>query len=287
MAKLTGLTKNTFGLNSGASTLSQLIPIDKIELKEVFEQLIPINENDLANLTESMKETGFDVLHPVCIWREENILIDGHTRRQAAIKAGLTEIYCYKKSFPDEKSALEYAIQEQLRRRNIDDAGKIILIEKLDQIKRKGRPSANTEKETNEPKGKSSEILAQTLGISASTVERARSVLKNADEETKQAVRSGEITINKAYNTVKEKQKVKNKPLPQEPIVEVDPFDIEETIDEDNIIDNQPSTIYLLKESDFITLQKVKVSKYENDSEKLSVVNEVFENIKILCREKR
>ncbi len=197
MAKLSALTKNTLGLNSGVEMLSERILIDKINISKVFETLIPINESDLVNLTDDMQQRGFDPLHPVCIWREENILIDGHTRRQAAILAGLKEIYCYRKSFITEQEAISYAIQEQLRRRNLDDGGKIILIEKLDNLKKKGRPISNSQ---SPPKGKSSQILAETLGVSASTIERARKILRVADEETKRAVKNGEMTINKAYS---------------------------------------------------------------------------------------
>ena len=230
MAKpLTALTK-TAGLNAGSTMLADRISIDKIEIQDIFANLIPIKENDLIAISENMKENGFDTLHPVCIWKEKNVLVDGHTRRQAAIRAGLEEIYCFKKSFVNESEAIRYAINEQIRRRNLDDVGKIMLIEKLDNLKQKGRPTSETEENS---KGKSAENLAATLGVGTRSVEKGRTILKDGDEETVEAVKTGEMSINKAYNKVQAEKKKAKIPEPTPVInsedIEDDPFSIKES----------------------------------------------------------
>jgi signal recognition particle subunit SEC65 len=48
--------------------------------------------------------------------------------------------------------------------------------------------------------GKTSEDTAKTLGISSRKVERTRAVLDKAPKEIKQAVKAGNMSINKAYN---------------------------------------------------------------------------------------
>lgn len=207
MAKLTALTKNTAGLNSGAEVMAQRISLDKITVHPTFQSLLPINERELENIVSDMEENGFDKSKPVCIWREEDVLIDGYTRYTAAKKAGLAEIYKYEMSFETEQEALEYAMKQQLNRRNLNDAGKLLLIEKLDNLRKTGRPSD----EDDSPRGKSAQVLAETLGIGTRTVERARSVLANADEETLDAVRSGELSINQAAKTIKRKKDEEDK----------------------------------------------------------------------------
>lgn len=197
MAKLTALTKNTAGLNSGAEVMAQRISLDKITVHPTFQSLLPINEKELANIVSDMEENGFDKSKPVCVWREENVLIDGYTRFTAAREAGLTEIYKYEMSFETEQQALEYAMKQQLNRRNLSDAGKLLLIEKLDNLRNPGRKSSDSDDE-DEPRGKSAQALAETLGIGTRTVERARHVLANADEETLEEVRSGKTSINQA-----------------------------------------------------------------------------------------
>ena len=197
MAKLTALTKNTSGLNSGAEVMAQRISLDKITVHPTFQTLLPINEKELANIVKDMEENGFDKSKPVCIWREENVLIDGYTRFTAAKEAGLSEIYKYEMSFGTEQEALEYAMKQQLNRRNLNDAGKIMLIEKLDNLRNPGRKSSDPEADA-EPRGKSAQALAESLGIGTRTVERARHVLANADEETLEEVKSGKTSINQA-----------------------------------------------------------------------------------------
>ena len=152
-----------------------------------------------------MEENGFDRSKPVCIWREENVLIDGYTRFTAAKEAGLSEIYKYEMSFDTEQKALEYAMKQQLNRRNLNDAGKLMLIEKLDNLRNPGRKSSDPEADA-EPRGKSAQALAESLGIGTRTVERARHVLANADEETLEEVKSGKTSINQAAKKIKQQK---------------------------------------------------------------------------------
>ena len=55
--------------------------------------------------------------------------------------------------------------------------------------------------------GKKSEIIAEVLGVSDRTVEKAISVAENADEETLSKIESGELSVNKAYKQSKAKEK--------------------------------------------------------------------------------
>lgn len=202
MAKLSVHAKSTTGLNSGAKTIGKKMLITEIKKSLVFEALLPINEKDLMKIIEDMKINGFDESQPVHIW--DNTLIDGHTRFEAAQHAELQEIVAHEHHFKNENEAIEYALKAQLNRRNLNDAGKIVLIEKLDNLKKTGRPTSDSDDE-NLPAGKSSEVLAETLGVSSRTIERGRAVLKNADDETLEKVKSGDISINKAYKKIKEK----------------------------------------------------------------------------------
>ncbi|MDY3754616.1 MAG: ParB/RepB/Spo0J family partition protein [Treponema sp.] len=259
MAKLTALTKNTSGLNSGAEVMAQRISLDKITVHPTFQTLLPINEKELANIVKDMEENGFDKSKPVCIWREENVLIDGYTRFTAAKEAGLSEIYKYEMSFGTEQEALEYAMKQQLNRRNLNDAGKIMLIEKLDNLRNPGRKSSDPEADA-EPRGKSAQALAESLGIGTRTVERARHVLANADEETLEEVKSGKTSINQAAKKIKQQKDEEKKaaapvdvPVPEEePAPEFDWSDMDIDFDE---VDNFDEDSAEEKDEDVVPLQ--------------------------------
>lgn len=256
MAKLTALTKSTAGLNSGAEVMAQRISLDKITVHPTFQTLLPINDKELENIVKDMEENGFDRSKPVCIWREENVLIDGYTRFTAAKEAGLSEIYKYEMSFGTEQAALEYAMKQQLNRRNLNDAGKIMLIEKLDNLRNPGRKSSDPEADA-EPRGKSAQALAETLGIGTRTVERARHVLANADEETLEEVKSGKTSINQAAKKIKQQKDEEKKAAAtianpavasepeEEPAPEFDWSDMDIDFDEDSAVDKDEDVVPL------------------------------------------
>ena len=242
MAKLSALTKNTVGLNSGAEVMAQRISLDKIIVHPTFQTLLPINEKELANIVKDMEENGFDKSKPICIWREENVLIDGYTRFTAAKEAGLSEIYKYEMSFDTEQEALEYAMKQQLNRRNLNDAGKLLLIEKLDNLRNPGRKSSDSDDE-DEPRGKSAQALAESLGIGTRTVERGRYVLANADEETLEEVKSGKKSINQAAKKIKQQKDEQKKaavPVPEEEPIPQSYQSASENMDMDIDFEDEP-----------------------------------------------
>lgn len=254
MAKLSALTKNTVGLNSGAEVMAQRISLDKIIVHPTFQTLLPINEKELANIVKDMEENGFDRSKPVCIWREENVLIDGYTRFTAAKEANLSEIYKYEMSFGTEQEALEYAMKQQLNRRNLNDAGKIMLIEKLDNLRNPGRKSSDPEADA-EPRGKSAQALAESLGIGTRTVERGRYVLANADEETLEEVKSGKKSINQAAKKIKQQKDEQKKaavPVPEEEPIPQSYQSASENMDMDIDFEEEPVEF----QDDFSTREK-------------------------------
>jgi hypothetical protein len=83
-----------------------------------------------------------------------------------------------------EDEALLYAIHNQRDRRNLTDGEILGCIQLLDRRKKTG-PKDNSAQSCAKPQ-RSSETTGETLGTSPRKVERARSVLDYADEETKE-----------------------------------------------------------------------------------------------------
>ena len=182
-------------------------PFD-IKTAEPFKGLFPIDATTLNAVAEHMRKHGYDPAQPLVIWHERDVLLDGHTRLAAAQKLKFTRIPVVKKEFRTENQAVEYAIHCQRDRRNLSDADLLRWIEEVDKRKSAGRPA----KDKFAPPGanfkRSSDDTAAVVGTSARKVERARTVLDKADEETKAKVASGEMSINKAYNETRKKIKV-------------------------------------------------------------------------------
>jgi ParB family chromosome partitioning protein len=187
--------------NAGTVLLARLLPLQEIKLQKEFQELFPLIPANVEKITQRIKDSGYDNSQPVHIWsiNEKNILIDGHHRREGALRAGLHEIPCYLHEFPSIEDALEYAISLQTERRNLSDAELMKALKVVDSIKTRGR-GANGD-------GKSAARSAEILGISTSRVEKTRMVEKYASDEIKKQIESGELTLNKAYQLVRESLK--------------------------------------------------------------------------------
>lgn len=201
-------------LNAGATVpfadgglkLSKSIKISEIEKHPDFQSLFKIDDELLERITSSINENGFDASQPVHIWKVtdadgtvHNYLIDGYTRIAALEKAGHETVPYFEHKFESFEEAYKYVLSLQVNRRNLEGSELLKNVSKLlgtDFIQ-------NVE-------GKKSKAIADILNLSDRTVEKAISVINNADEETLAKIDADELTVNKAYNQDKEKSKVKS-----------------------------------------------------------------------------
>lgn len=91
------------------------LKIKDITLIPEFEKLLDMDDSVVNAMTESIKTEGFKPGHELHIWAHDGkyILIDGHTRRHCAIKAGLTSVPCIIHHFDTLEEAKKFAIREQ------------------------------------------------------------------------------------------------------------------------------------------------------------------------------
>ena len=171
----------------------------EIRTASPFKDLFPIKETVLNEIAEDMKQNGYDYAHPIIIWAGHKVtVVDGHTRLKAALKIGLSKVPITLKEFANEDEALQYAIRSQSNRRNLTDAELLNCITQLDKRNAVGRPSKIPPR--GGISGGSAEHTAGLLGISRTKVERLRTVHDHATDKIKNAVASGKMSVNKAYN---------------------------------------------------------------------------------------
>lgn len=181
--------------------------VDEIRTVSPLKDLFGIRQTVLDAITSDIQKNGFDNTQPLILWLgNKRTLVDGHTRLEAARLAGLKKVPVMFKDFTDEAAALKYAIKCQRNRRNLTAAEIMACIAEVDKLKDKGGDKGNQYtggKVAIAPcgaNGKSAQDTAEVVGVSPRTVERARTVIDSATPEIKQAVESGDMTINAAYN---------------------------------------------------------------------------------------
>lgn len=200
MAKISLLGNDSAGVNNSGLTRSKDYHIEDIHLHNDFRKMFRVDQNTLDRITESIRKDGFDITQPLHLWlfEEKFYLLDGHTRLLAAIAAGLskvpghvhTEITTYEQAYA-------YALRLQVNRRNLSEGELLQVIEIL--VK-----DIKTDKKSNEDlTGRINDIIAEQVDLSPRSVQKYRTVLKEASDETKEKISKGELSVNQAYKTVK------------------------------------------------------------------------------------
>lgn len=210
---------------------------------------------DFEKLEKKIVSEGYKGL-PIYTWN--NYIVDGHHRYEICKKHNIEFkseelILCDDATIVD---YMEWMLNNQDARRNLTPADRLVAAEKLrGKIAEEARLKiSQTTKLSNEnrnpsldqlvkPENKKSPIhtrkeIAKIAGVSEGTVQRFDKVMKSGDEELKQKVKSGEITIHAGYKAVKENEKKDKKEnestLPREVFEET----LEIFVEEGNIPDS-------------------------------------------------
>lgn len=197
--------------------------ISELKVAEPYKSLFRIDDKIVTAIQENMEEKGYDQSQPVTVWRVHNIVIDGHTRLQAARTLGLEDIPVVERFFADEEAALKYAIHNQRNRRHLTDAHILFLVEKLDKLfDRGGDRRSNFGNPNIEKLQDSRKITADSIGISADKVSQCRHIRDNCTKREIEQINNGEKRIHQVYeSSLTAKKREKKKQAEQDKILEI------------------------------------------------------------------
>ena len=179
--------QSTPGFNGGKSYFSKPMLITEIKIDPEISGIFKISDEIRDEIKQRIEKFGYDKSQPVVVQKGTNILLDGHTRLDAAKRAGLAEVPTVEMEFENRDDAILYTFERQAIRRSLTGAEVLKAAEMIPE-ERNGRGE-----------GRRAVLLAKRLCVSPSTVYQAIDILKNSSEEDLQAVRNGDISIKKAY----------------------------------------------------------------------------------------
>ena len=177
--------------------------VNKIKIDKSFSELFAEREDIYEALLDNMKENGYREDKPPVLWRD--ILVEGHHRVRAAIDAGIKQIPVIRMEFKDKDEAIEFALREQLNRRNINTQEKIRLVELLyakEQTLAKERQGVAS---NDADVCKASEAVGKKIHISTTAVERILRIIKSKDTNLIDKVANEELSISGACKLLKKK----------------------------------------------------------------------------------
>lgn len=174
-----------------------------IKVDKEFEKLIPpLSPEEFAQLEENCVRDG--IRDPLVVWHTpegDDILIDGHNRWKISAKhSGIRfDIKCME--FESRDDAKAWMLANQLGRRNLNTYNRSLLaleLKPLIQKKAKANQKAGTSVQP-ETKVNTGSELARVANVGRSTLAKVEVIERDGSDYVKEKVRSGDMTINKAY----------------------------------------------------------------------------------------
>ena len=176
-----------------------------------FRDLIPpLNEEELKLLEESLVADGCEF--PLIVWN--GVIIDGHNRYTICRKHDIP-FSVQEKHFDSREEAMLWMLRNQLGRRNLNSYQRVELVLKFEPlVKNAAEQRMMAGKAANpvptlaqgQTKGKTRDHLSEAAGVSHGTFAKAKKLVQSADEETKRELRTGKVTVNRAYTELLEKE---------------------------------------------------------------------------------
>jgi ParB-like chromosome segregation protein Spo0J len=208
--------------------------MQKLIIDSEFEAIIPpLTSDELARLTESLKEDG--CRDPLVVWSDNDILLDGHNRYRICRKLNL-DYETVEVDPIDRAGAVAWIVRNQLARRNLTPVQRIELAERLREylavkaeekrlslLKQSSSVPQNLgerevgltveemdaiyeadrkSKEAGKHDGEVDAQVAGLAGVSRETVRKVRKI-EEAGTEVIGEVRSGNLSVDAAYRKVK------------------------------------------------------------------------------------
>ena len=199
-----------------------------IRVDPEFKSLIPpLSPDEYKQLEENILEEG--IRDALIVWETESgpdILIDGHNRWEISAKHAGIDFQVKKYNFDSREEAKAWIIKNQLGRRNINNfvRAELALLLKP-QIAERAKEQQGTRNDICQISDKSIDTkkeLAKAAGVSHDTIHKVEVIQRSAPDETKEALRRGELSINSVYsgiraaeNETRKQQEARELPTPE------------------------------------------------------------------------
>ncbi|MBR1684850.1 MAG: hypothetical protein IJ708_06890 [Clostridia bacterium] len=189
----------------------------KLRIDPEFHDLIPpLSEEEYKMLEESIVRDGCDT--PLVVWK--GTIVDGHNRYEICHKHAIP-FAVEEKDFEDKDAAKCWMLERQLARRNLNSFQRAELALKYEPLLRKiaktrmGKRNdliPGYEKGASSKNGYTTDCLASLAGVSRDTIRKAKILSSSADEETKQKLKKGVLSIHRAYSELTEATSLNGNP---------------------------------------------------------------------------
>ena len=182
-----------------------------ISVDAEFENLCPpLTKEEFSQLEKNILEEG-ECHDPICLWN--GLIVDGHNRWRIIQNHPDIGYETREMVFLSRNDAMAWIIRNQLGRRNLPNYERARLALRLKEtIAAEAKANQGTRTDLCQKSDRSSidtkKELAKVAGVSHDTIHKVDVIEQKAPEEVKDQLRRGEVSINKAYNEIRDAEKV-------------------------------------------------------------------------------
>jgi N6-adenosine-specific RNA methylase IME4 len=181
-----------------------------LQIKEEFKKLIPpLTSEEFKQLEQNCLAEG--IREKIITWNE--FIIDGHNRFEIATKHKL-KFETESKEFESEQDVREWMILNQFGRRNLSNYQRSVLALQLEDVFReKAKENQGIRTDILQKSAESlkpidtRQELSKVAQVSHDTIAKVKHIEAKAPEEVKAKLRTGEVSINQAYQEIKKEEK--------------------------------------------------------------------------------
>ena len=148
-----------------------------------FRDLIPpLTEEEYKGLEESLIQNGFDETQPIILWKNHNIVVDGHNRYEISKKHNIEPV-TLEREFESRYDVIKWMLDLQLNRRSPNKKKRTYVIGRRYLVEKNewGVYDHNKEKSAQNAHSKTAEKIGDQLSINQATVRRAAEFTEAVD----------------------------------------------------------------------------------------------------------
>ena len=204
-----------------------LTEFKELKIDEELRNLLPpLSTEEYEGLEKSILENGFDRTKPIATWK--GYIADGHNRYSVCQKHKIPFIsFELASTIATKADVIKWMLDGQLNRRNLSPAQRVAIAKKYeDSIRavakeRQAEYFGNQYSDIEKVDSYSTELkstpmitqneIAKIAQVSPATVARYDVVMKSDEEDLKEQMKKSDITIRKAYDEVKKREKARKK----------------------------------------------------------------------------
>lgn len=191
-----------------------------IKIDPEFQNVLPpLTEEEFLGLERQIITEG--CINPLVLWGD--VLVDGHNRYNICQKHNI-EFSTVQHAFDSRDDVISWIISNQIHQRNLSSFARTELAMRVEQILREkaknrqrgGKGGVLLPPKLAEAKSDVRDQVSKIAGISHGTFDKVKKIKTYGDPETIEKVRKGEMSINKAFTSLKS-QKRSNKDNENQP----------------------------------------------------------------------